>query len=62
MKKITTLFLLLFTTISFAQIKGKVTDNKGESMSFVSVYLDKTVTGTTSNDNGEYILPISKNR
>ena len=60
MKKITTLFLLLFTIISFAQIKGKVTDNKGEPMSFVSVYLDKTVTGTTSNDNGEYVLPISK--
>lgn len=60
MKKTTTLLLLFLTTISFAQIKGKVTDNKGEPMSFVSVYLDKTVTGTTSNDSGEYILPITK--
>jgi hypothetical protein len=51
MKKITTLLLLLFTTVSFAQIKGKITDSKGNPLSFVSIYIDKTVTGTTSNDN-----------
>lgn len=60
MKKITSLFLLLFSLVSFAQIKGKVTDKNGEALSFVSVYLDKTLTGTTTNDDGEYQLDITK--
>ncbi|MFY0629107.1 MAG: carboxypeptidase-like regulatory domain-containing protein [Flavobacteriaceae bacterium] len=58
MKKITTLLLLLFTTLSFAQVKGKITDSKGNPLSFVSIYLEKTVTGTTSNDNGNYELSL----
>ncbi|MBL4604777.1 MAG: carboxypeptidase-like regulatory domain-containing protein [Flavobacteriaceae bacterium] len=60
MKKFTTLLLLLFTIASFAQIKGKITDSKGNPLSFVSIYLDKTVTGTTSNDNGFYELSLKK--
>ena len=58
MKKITTLLLLLTTTFSFSQIKGKVTDSKNNPLSFVSIYLDGTITGTTSNDEGYYELPI----
>lgn len=60
MKKITSLLLLLFTIGSFAQIKGKVTDKNGKALSFVSVYLEKTITGTTSNDNGNYDLNVTK--
>tara|TARA_R110002073_G_scaffold108336_9_gene243600 strand:+ start:34581 stop:37049 length:2469 start_codon:yes stop_codon:yes gene_type:complete len=60
MKKITLLLLLLSSFGVFAQIKGKITDTKGEPLSFVSIYLDKTVTGTTSNDNGDYELNIKK--
>lgn len=60
MKKTTTLLLLLFTINTFSQIKGKITDAKGTPLSFVSVYLDKTITGTTSNDNGNYELDIRK--
>lgn len=60
MKKITFLFLLFISTSILAQVKGKITDTKGEPLSFVSVYLDKTITGTTSNDNGEYILELKK--
>lgn len=60
MKKIYTLFLLLLSITSFSQIKGKVTNKKGEPLSFVSVYLDKTLTGTTTNDDGEYELNITK--
>lgn len=60
MKKITSLILALFTISSFAQIKGKITDSKGKPLSFVSIYLDKTVTGTTSNDNGFYELSLKK--
>ena len=60
MKKIATLFLFFFTAISFAQIKGKITGSKNQPLSFVSIYLDKTITGTTSNDNGNYELNIRK--
>lgn len=60
MKKITFLLLLFISSKSIAQVKGKITDIKNEPLSFVSVYLDKTVTGTTSNDNGDYVLDINK--
>lgn len=59
MKKITFLIFLCVSSIQFAQVKGVVTDTKGEPLSFVSIYLDKTVNGTTSNDNGVYILDIT---
>ncbi|MHB0755229.1 DUF5686 and carboxypeptidase regulatory-like domain-containing protein [Polaribacter sp. M15] len=53
--------LLLFTSwISIAQVKGKITDINKEPLSFVSIYLDNTVTGTTSNDNGDYVLELNK--
>ena len=58
MKKITFLFLLFTATAFFAQVKGKITDTKNQPLSFVSVYLEKTVTGTTSNDNGDYVLNL----
>tara|TARA_R110001632_G_scaffold44744_2_gene113626 strand:+ start:16111 stop:18570 length:2460 start_codon:yes stop_codon:yes gene_type:complete len=60
MKKITLLFLLFVSISSFAQIKGKITDSKEKPLSFVSIYLDKTITGTTSNDAGNYELNIKK--
>jgi hypothetical protein len=59
MKKFTFLLFLCITSIQFAQVKGVVTDTKGEPLSFVSIYLDKTVNGTTSNDNGAYVLDIA---
>ncbi len=60
MKKITILFYLLISSTFIAQVKGKITDAKNSPLSFVSIYLDKTVTGTTSNDNGDYVLEITK--
>lgn len=60
MKKITFVCFLLFTLGSFAQIKGNVTDTDGKPLSFVSVYLENTLTGTTTNDNGYYELPVQK--
>ncbi|AUC85888.1 hypothetical protein CW731_11565 [Polaribacter sp. ALD11] len=59
MKKITFIFLFIAFSIN-AQIKGNVTDVKGEPLSFVSVYLNNTVTGTTTNDNGDYVLNLKK--
>lgn len=58
MKKATILFFIFFTTILAAQIKGKVVDTENEPLPSVSVYLENTIAGTTSNDNGEYVLPL----
>lgn len=55
MKKITLITLLFTSLVSFSQIKGKVTDKNGKPLSFVSVYLENTLTGTTTNDNGDYV-------
>ncbi|SDS34114.1 CarboxypepD_reg-like domain-containing protein [Polaribacter sp. KT25b] len=60
MKKTTFLFFLFISSVFIAQVKGKITDINNNPLSFVSVYLDKTVTGTTSNDNGDYILELKK--
>jgi hypothetical protein len=60
MKKIATLFLLLSFLGINAQIKGKVTDAKNEALAVVSVYLDGTITGTTTNEDGYYELPLHK--
>lgn len=59
MKKITTLFFVFISYSILGQIKGNITNSKGEPLSFVSIYLDKTITGTTSNDNGDYELSVS---
>lgn len=60
MKKTTFLLFLFISSAFIAQVKGKITDINNNPLSFVSVYLDKTVTGTTSNDNGDYILEFKK--
>ncbi|EAR13492.1 hypothetical protein PI23P_03322 [Polaribacter irgensii 23-P] len=60
MKKITAILLFFFVFAMNAQVAGNVTNEKGVPLSFVSVYLSKTVTGTTTNDNGDYILKLEK--
>ncbi|MGB1313964.1 MAG: DUF5686 and carboxypeptidase regulatory-like domain-containing protein, partial [Bizionia paragorgiae] len=45
---------------SFSQITGRVTSVKGEKLPVVSVYLDDTYIGTTTNDEGVYELNLSK--
>ena len=60
MKRNLYLLLLFVSSISIAQVKGKITDTNNQPLSFVSIYLDNTVTGTTSNDNGDYVLELNK--
>lgn len=57
MKKI---FLLIFfaSLSNFAQVKGVVTDGKGNALPFVTIFSENTYNGTTSNDNGKYELNI----
>jgi len=56
-------FLALFLILSFtsnAQIVGKVTDTNKENLPFVSVLIKDTYKGTTTNNEGDYSLNISK--
>ncbi|WP_310282842.1 DUF5686 and carboxypeptidase regulatory-like domain-containing protein [Flavobacterium piscis] len=56
-----TLFAFLFFSISnFAQIKGTITDEKGNPLPFVSVFEENTYRGTTSNEQGVYQLNVKE--
>ena len=57
------ILLLLFIFCSFivqSQIVGKVIDPKGKTLPYVNIYLENSYTGTTSNDDGNYELIVSK--
>ncbi|MCB0447920.1 MAG: carboxypeptidase-like regulatory domain-containing protein, partial [Gelidibacter sp.] len=57
------LFLLISCFIgfqTFAQIKGNTSDAKGKPLSFVNIYIENTFIGTTSNDEGNYELNVTK--
>lgn len=43
---------------TFAQIKGIVSDEKGNPVPFVTIFLENTYNGTTSNEQGKYELNI----
>ncbi|HLP65358.1 DUF5686 and carboxypeptidase regulatory-like domain-containing protein [Flavobacterium sp.] len=58
MKKITTLLFLLTSFFSFSQIKGIVSDDKGNPMAFVNIYVQNTYISTTSNDQGRFELNV----
>lgn len=58
MIKIHLFLCLLFSFSTFAQIKGTVSDEKGNPLPFVSVFADNTYNGTTSNEQGKYELNI----
>lgn len=58
MKKNFTLLLLIISITCFAQIKGTITDLKGNPMAFVNIYLQDTYTSTTSNEQGKYELNV----
>ncbi len=51
-----TCLLLLFSALSFAQIKGKITDEKGQPVAYASITVENTSRGTASNEKGEYEL------
>lgn len=56
MKKIYAVVFGLFSVFTFGQIKGTVTDTNGEPLAFVSIYIENTYIGTTTNENGKYEL------
>lgn len=60
MKKLYTLLLIFNSLIAFSQIKGKVTNSKNQPLPFVNIYLENSLTGTISNDEGKYELEVEK--
>src|SRR5690554_2656467 len=52
--------ILICLNTAQAQISGKVTDEKGEPLAFVNVYIENSYSGTTTNDDGFYILEHNK--
>lgn len=60
MKKKLTLLFLLISICVVAQIKGRITDKNGKPLAYVSVSIENTYIGTSTNENGEYELNIKK--
>ncbi|MDX6182454.1 DUF5686 and carboxypeptidase regulatory-like domain-containing protein [Flavobacterium sp. Fl-77] len=60
MKKHYLLALLFFSISHFSQIKGTITDEKGNPLPFVSVFEENTYSSTTSNEQGVYQLNVKK--
>jgi hypothetical protein len=50
--------VLLFSVISFAQVRGKVTDEKGNPLPFVNIFEENTYNGTTTNEQGRFEINI----
>uniref|UniRef100_UPI00404B2CD1 DUF5686 family protein n=1 Tax=Flavobacterium sp. TaxID=239 RepID=UPI00404B2CD1 len=59
MQQLITLLLLFISSISFAQIKGTVTDAQGKPLAYVNIYVEGTYIGTTSNEQGKFELNYS---
>lgn len=58
MHKLFTLLFLLSFAATQAQIKGKITSADGQPIPFVSVTIENTYNGTTSNEEGQYELAL----
>lgn len=60
MKKVTTLFILLWINIgalhSQHKIKGTVVDENNYSLPNVNLFIKETLEGASSNDNGEFVI------
>ncbi|MFT5678047.1 MAG: hypothetical protein ACI9FY_000585, partial [Patiriisocius sp.] len=62
MKAALFLFSFLVTSIVAAQITGNVTDEKGNTLPFVNIYIQDSYTGTTTNDLGYYELNVKESK
>lgn len=64
LKRISSLVLLLISTLAMASepytIKGKITDTHKEPLISASISIKGTAKGATTNEDGEFILPVSK--
>ncbi|MGL2966410.1 DUF5686 and carboxypeptidase regulatory-like domain-containing protein [Flavobacterium sp. XGLA_31] len=51
-------FMLLLSLNAMAQIKGRVTDDKGNPLPFVNIFEENTYNSTTTNEQGKFELNI----
>ena len=58
MKKLFTFSLLFLSLVNNAQIKGVVTDEKGETLPSVTILLENSYNNTTTNEIGLYELNV----
>ncbi|MES2410343.1 MAG: DUF5686 and carboxypeptidase regulatory-like domain-containing protein [Bacteroidota bacterium] len=58
LKKSLSLLCLLLTINAAAQIKGTVTDDKGNPLPFVNIFEENSYNGTTTNDKGKFTLNL----
>ncbi len=58
MYKLITLLVLFITSLTYGQIKGKITATTGEAIPFANITVENTYTGTTANENGQYELAL----
>lgn len=61
MRKLFLLVVFIWSSfIGFSQVKGQITDENGNGLSAVNIYLEDAFLGTTSNDAGNYILDLKE--
>lgn len=58
LRKLLYAFTLLFSIVTLAQVRGKVTDEKGNPLPFVNIFEENTYNGTTSNEQGRFEINI----
>ncbi len=52
------LLFLFINLTSFAQIKGKIVDDKNQAIPFVNIWVENENIGTTSEENGEFSIQL----
>ncbi|MFV8370194.1 DUF5686 and carboxypeptidase regulatory-like domain-containing protein [Flavobacterium sp. LB2R40] len=60
MEKHFLLLFLLVSLVSTAQLKGTISDEKGNALPFVTIFQEDSYNGTTSNEQGNYEFTLKK--
>ncbi len=61
MKKLLTITILLISNLSFSQLKAVIINSETkEKIPYVNIWIENENIGTTSNENGEFIIDNSK--
>lgn len=61
MKHLLVVIILSFCSVCFSQIKGTIVDDEGNPLSYATIYVAGTSTGTISNIDGQYSLDLPSN-
>ncbi|WP_438962041.1 DUF5686 and carboxypeptidase regulatory-like domain-containing protein [Nonlabens sp.] len=61
MQRALTIVMLFLYALAQAQISGTLYDSSKEPIAFASIYVEGTYIGTTTNNNGQYLLKLPEN-